>query len=157
MRRERVSTQLDGADAGPRSSNRAAYTSLVDPGGEWHLFGSRLFSNVDLRSSAFKRDFVHSQFHQVDAAPVFGIQVFDSQRIRNIIRVESISLIPDDDEHSLGAFAAATDMNQLASIHAIAVEYRVSYGFPKSEFNELLLSGNASRSGDQTYEPVHKR
>jgi hypothetical protein len=112
---------------------------------------------MDLRSSAFKRNFVHSQFHQVDAAPVFGIQVFDSQRIRNIIGVESISLIPDDDEHSLGAFAAATDMNQLASIHSIAVEYRVSYGFPKSEFNELLLSGNASRSGDQTYEPVHKR
>jgi hypothetical protein len=112
---------------------------------------------MDLRSSAFKRNFVHSQFHQVDAAPVFGIQVFDSQRIRNIIGVESISLIPDDDEHSLGAFAAATDMNQLASIHAIAVEYRVSYGFSKSEFNELLLSGNASRSGDQTYEPVHKR
>jgi hypothetical protein len=72
----------------------------------------------------------------VDAASVFGIQVFDRQRIRNIIRVESTSLISDDDEHSLGAFAAATDVNQLAGIHAIAVEHRVTHSFPKGEFNE---------------------
>ena len=76
----------------------------------------RFLPHTDLSSSPFKRNFVHSQFHQVDAAPVFGIQVFDSERIRNIIRVESISLIPDDNEHSLGAYAAATDMNQLAGV-----------------------------------------
>jgi len=93
----------------------------------------------------------------VDAAPVFGIQVFDSQRIRNIIGVESMSLISDDDEHSLGAVAAATDMNQLASIHPIAMEYRVTHGFPKREFNELLLSGNATGSSDETHEPVRER
>jgi hypothetical protein len=66
-------------------------------------------------------------------------------------------LISDDDEHSLGAFTAATDMNQLASIHAIAVEQRVTHGFPKREFNELLLSANATGSSDQTHEPVHTR
>jgi len=93
----------------------------------------------------------------VDAAPVFGFQVFDRQRIRNIIGVESVPLIPDDNEHSLGAFAAATDMNQLARIHAIAMEYRVTHGFPKREFNELLLSGNATGSSDETHEPVHQR
>jgi hypothetical protein len=93
----------------------------------------------------------------VDAAPVFGFQVFDRQRIRNSIRVETRSLISDDDEHSLGAFAAATDMNQLARIHAIAMEYRVTHGFPKREFNELFLSGNATGSSDETHEPVHQR
>src|SRR5258708_24687330 len=93
----------------------------------------------------------------MDAAPVFGTQVFDRQRIRNTIRIESMSLISDDDEHSLGAFAAAPDMNQLASVHAIAVEYRVTHGFPKGEFNELLLSANATGFGDQAYEPVHER
>jgi len=68
-----------------------------------------------------------------------------------------MSLISDDDEHSLGAFAAATDMNQLASIHAIAVEHRVAHGFAKREFNEPFLSANATGSSDQTHQPVHKR
>jgi len=66
-------------------------------------------------------------------------------------------LISDKHEYSLGAFAAATDMNQLASIHPIAMEYRVTHGFPKREFNELLLSGNATGSSDETHEPVRER
>jgi len=112
---------------------------------------------MGLRSCTFKGNLVHSQLHEVDATPVFGIEVFNRQRIRNIIGVESMSLISDDDEHSLSAFTAATDMNQLASIHAIAVEHRVTHGFPKREFNELLLSTNATGSSDQTHEPVHKQ
>jgi hypothetical protein len=68
-----------------------------------------------------------------------------------------MSLISDDDEHSLSAFAAATDMNQLASIHAIAVEHRVTHSFPKRQFDELLLSANANGSSDQTHEPIHQR
>jgi len=66
-------------------------------------------------------------------------------------------LISDDDEHSLSTFAAATDMSQLASIRAIATGHRVTHGFPNCEFNELLLSENATGFGDQTYEPVHER
>ena len=53
---------------------------------------------------------------------MFGFQVFHRQRVRNIIGVESIPLVPDDNGHSLGAFAAATDVNQLASIQAIAMD-----------------------------------
>jgi len=67
-----------------------------------------------------------------------------------------MSLISDDDEHSLGAFAAATEMNQLPSIHAIAVEHRVTHGFPKREFNGLLLSSNATGSSDQTHQPIRE-
>jgi hypothetical protein len=55
-----------------------------------------------------------------------------------------LPLISDDDEHSLAAFAAATDVNQLASVQAIAVDDRVTQGFPKGEFNELLLSENTA-------------
>src|SRR5260370_19187267 len=54
--------------------------------------GSRMFPpyggvlpNMDLRSCTFKRNRVHGQLHEVDATPVFGIEVFDRQRIRNII------------------------------------------------------------------------
>ena len=68
-----------------------------------------------------------------------------------------MSLISDDDEHSLSAFAAATDMNQLSRIHAITVEHSVTHGFPKREFNGILLSSNATGSSDQTHEPVRKR
>jgi hypothetical protein len=93
----------------------------------------------------------------MDTPPVFGIEVSDRQRVGNLIGVEPISLISDDYEHSLGAFAAATDMNQLASIHPIAVEHRVAKGFLKGELNELFLSANATGSSDQTHEPVHQR
>jgi hypothetical protein len=55
-----------------------------------------------------------------------------------------LPLISHDDEHSLAAFAAATDVNQLASVQAIAVDDRVTQGFPKGEFNELLLSENTA-------------
>jgi hypothetical protein len=48
-------------------------------------------------------------------------------------------------------------MNQLAGIEAIAVEYRVTHGFSKCEFNELLLAANATGPNDQTHKPVHKR
>lgn len=111
--------------------------------------------HMDLRSCTFKGHLVHSQLHEVDATPVFGIEVFDRQRIRNIIGVESMSLVSDDYEHSLGAFAAATDVNELAGVQAIAVEYRVSQGFPKGEFNVFLVSENTSRSSYQAHEPVH--
>jgi len=112
---------------------------------------------MDLRSCTFKGNLVHSQLHEVDATPVFGIEVFDRQRIRNIIGVESMSLVSDDYKYSLGAFAAAADVNELASVQAIAVEHRVTQGFPKGEFNELLLSENTPGSSDQAHEPVHQR
>jgi hypothetical protein len=95
------------------------------------------------------------EFHQVEAAPMFGIQVVERQRIGNPIGVESLPLISDDDGHSLSAFAAATSVNQLASACAIAVEHRVAQCFPKREFNEVLFSANTAGSCDQTHEPIH--
>ena len=60
---ERVSTQLDSADAGPRSSNQSPYHSLPDALGGCFWFISRFLPNMDFSSSPFKRNFVHSQFH----------------------------------------------------------------------------------------------
>jgi hypothetical protein len=48
-------------------------------------------------------------------------------------------------------------MNQLTRIHAITVEHSVTHGFPKREFNELLLPSNATGLSDQADEPVRKR
>jgi hypothetical protein len=91
----------------------------------------------------------------MDAAPVFGPEVFERQGIGYLVGIESLSLIPDDDGQSTAADAAATDMNQLAGVQAIAVEHRVSQGFPKREFNALLLSANAARCHDQAHKPLH--
>jgi hypothetical protein len=71
----------------------------------------------------------------MDAAAMFGGEFFDRQRIGKVIRIESVSLIPDHDEHSLVPFAAATDVHQFAGIQAIAVDHRVTQGFPKREFD----------------------
>src|SRR5712664_4520840 len=105
-------------------------------------------------SSAFKRNVVHGKLHQMDTAPVLGTEVFERQRIGNLIGIESISLISDDHEHSLAAFAAAADVNQPASVQAIAVDHRVTQGFPKREFNELLISEDTVGSSDQAHQPV---
>jgi hypothetical protein len=43
------------------------------------------------------------------------------------------------------------------SIHPIAMEHRVTHGFAKREFNELLLVANTTGSSDQTHEPVDER
>jgi hypothetical protein len=91
----------------------------------------------------------------VDAAPVFGTEVFERQRIGNLKGVESVSLISDDDEHAVAALATTTDANQLAGVQAIAVEHGVTQGFPKGEFNELLLSANTARCHDQAHKPLH--
>jgi len=90
----------------------------------------------------------------VDAAPVFGTEVSNAKG-SGPYGVESISLISDDDEHSVAAFAAATDANQLASVQAIAMDYRVTQGFPKSKLNELFLSANTARCRDQAHQTVH--
>jgi len=71
--------------------------------------------------------------------------------------VKSIPLISDDDEHSLGVVRAAADMDELANIRAIAVQHRVTYGFSKSEFNELFPSANAAGTSDPVHEPVQER
>jgi len=91
----------------------------------------------------------------VDAAPVFGTEVFVRQRIGNLMGVESMSVISDDDEHAFAGFATTTDVNQLAGVQTIAVEHGVTQGFPKREFNELLLSGNTARCHDQAHKPFH--
>jgi hypothetical protein len=133
------------------------YNSLLDSRGGYLLFIGGFPSNVDLRSSPFKRNFVRRHFHQADSAPVFGFQVLDRERIRNSAAVESGSLISAGDEHSHVAYAAATDMNQFRRFRAIAVEYPVTHCSAKCAFNEILLAVKATGRSDLAHEPVHKR
>ena len=66
-----------------------------------------------------------------------------------------MSLISDDDEHSVAVFAAAADVNQLAGGQSIAVEHRVTQGFAKGEFDELLICQNTAGCSYKAHEPVH--
>jgi hypothetical protein len=91
----------------------------------------------------------------VDAAPVFGTQIFERQRIRNLTGIKSMSLISNDNEYSFVEFTAAAHVNQLAGIQAIAVEHCVTQCFLKREFNEVLPSVNATRRSDQAHQPIH--
>jgi hypothetical protein len=91
----------------------------------------------------------------VDAAPVFGGQIFERQRIGNLSRVKSLALISDDNKDPLATVATAADMNQLPALQAIAMQHGVTQCFPKRKFNELLFLVNAMRRSDQAHEPVH--
>jgi len=93
----------------------------------------------------------------MDATPVHCTKVLVSQRIGNSVGVESVSLISDDDGHTLAVFAPAPDVNQLASVQAIAMEHCVTQSFSKREFNGLFLSENTAGSSYQAHEPIHQR
>jgi hypothetical protein len=74
----------------------------------------------------------------------------------HLIGVESLPLVRDDDGHSLAPFAAAMDVNQRASLQAIAVEHRVAQGIPKREF-DIFLSADTARRRDKAHKPFHQR
>jgi len=104
----------------------------------------------------FKRNFVHGQFHQVDAAPC-SAPSFRTPEDRELYWRRILALIPDYDRQPTAAFAAATDVDQLACVSAIAVEHRITQGFPKREFNESSFSANTARCCDQSHKPIHQR
>src|SRR5712692_957769 len=67
-----------------------------------------------------------------------------------------MSLVSDDNEHSVAAFAAAANVNQLAGVQSVAVNHSVTQSFPKREFNKLLLAADTVRRCDQVHKPVHQ-
>lgn len=81
----------------------------------------------------------------------------DRQRIRYLTRIESLSVIPDDDGHSVVIFAAAADVDQLACIQTIAVKQRVAQGLPKREFDVFFLATDTTGRSNQAHKTVHQR
>jgi hypothetical protein len=57
------STQLNNADAGPRSCHKSLHNSILDALGAYSFFIRRFLPNVDFSSSALEGNFVHSHFH----------------------------------------------------------------------------------------------
>ena len=80
------------------------------------MLKANLFPHVHLCSSVFEGHFIHGEFDQMDATSMFGFETFDRQGIGQRLRVESFTLIANHDVHALAVIAAATDVNQFASL-----------------------------------------
>jgi len=61
----------------------------------------RPLPHMNLCASTLKRDLVHRQLHQVDAATVIRFQSFDLQRVGDGFWIKPLAVVLDDDEHSL--------------------------------------------------------
>ena len=94
---------------------------------------------------------------QMDPIPAFRAEILHRQGIGYLIRIESSSLIRNDNEDFPAGFATAMNMNQLASLQAIAMEHRVAQCFPQSELEELLIAADTMRRCDQVHKPVDQR
>ena len=90
------------------------------------LLKAQFFPHADPRSSVFERNFVHGNSPQMDPIPAFRAEILHRQGIGYLIRIESSSLIRNDNEDFPAGFAAAMNMNQLASLQAIAVDLKNS-------------------------------
>jgi hypothetical protein len=121
------------------------------------LLKAQFFPHVHLHSSVFERDFVHGNFHQMDPTPAFRAEILNRQGIGYLMRIESSSLIRNDNEDFPAGFATAMNVNRLASLQAIAVEHRVAQCLRQRELDEMLLAANTMRRCGQVHKPVHQR
>jgi len=80
------------------------------------LFKAQFLPHTDLRSSMFERNFVHGEFHQMDAASMFGFEVFNRQGIRHHLGVESLPLIANDDAHAFEILVVGSKGSQGSNI-----------------------------------------
>jgi hypothetical protein len=67
------------------------------------------------------------------------------------------AVVLDYNEHSLSQLTSTANLNQLVSVHLIAVNDCIAQSLPKRQFNGALISGNAARSFDQSHQPVCQR
>jgi len=88
---------------------------------------------------------------------VLSRQPFDSQGIRNRIRIKPLSVVGNDNGRSLSPLTLTLNMNQLVGIQLVPVNNRVAQRLPKRQFNCGLMPGDAARFFDQSHGPVHQR
>src|SRR5271165_2197694 len=74
-------------------------------------FARRSFPHVNLGAPTLKRDFIHHELHQMDAATVLRFQPFRDRRIVDGSGVKSISMVLNDQPDSLSSFAPAANLN----------------------------------------------
>jgi hypothetical protein len=85
---------------------------------------------------------------------MLGLEILDSQRIGNRVRVKPSPDVLYDDAHPFAQFTSAVNSNHLAVIKTVAVNDRIPQSLPKGKFNGEFLAGNAMRLFDQTSQSV---
>src|SRR5580692_8790837 len=97
--RMRLGNSKDGAAL--NAFQRAAVDGFVVASQICSWVARRTLPHMNLRASAPKRDLVHRQLHQMDAATVLLFQSFDRQRVGNRFWIKSLPQVFDDNGHSL--------------------------------------------------------
>jgi len=151
----RVHIRKEGAAL--NAAQRAAVCGFVAASQLCSWPACRPLAHMDLRACTLKRDFVHHQLHQVDAATVLGLQSFDRQRVWNRFRIKPLPVVRDDNGHSLSQLALTTNVNQLAGVYPVAVNDGIAQRFVKRQLNGGLAACNAARSFNQPHQPVNQR
>jgi len=64
-------------------------------------------SHVDNGAASLKANFIHQGFHEIDTAAMSGLDIFRCGRVWDVVKVKSLSLIPDDDRDLVRPTAAA--------------------------------------------------
>ena len=112
---------------------------------------------MDFRPAAFKTHIVHICFHQLDAAPVFGIGIRCDAVTDCLFEVESLSLIRHDDGYFLAGLAAAAEVYFCVWIFLVTVDHSIFQRFPECQLDIELLSRKALRSFNQPHQAIYKR
>ena len=75
---------------------------------------------------------------------MLSLQILESQRIGDPVRVKSNSLVPDDQAQLFPQFTSAINLNQLAGIESVAVNDRIVESLPKGQFNGRFFARNTA-------------
>jgi hypothetical protein len=103
---------------------------------------------MHLSPSTRKRDLVHRQLHQVDAATLLSLQSFDRQRVGDRSWIKPWPVVRHDNGHSLSQLTLTTNLNEFVSAHPTAVNDCITQSRLKRQFNGALATRNAMRSFD---------
>jgi hypothetical protein len=88
---------------------------------------------------------------------MLGLEILGSQRIGNRVWVKSLSLILDDEGHSLSQVTAAANQNPLLGVHTVAVNHCIVQGFLERDLNRGFLAGDAMRFFDHAHQLIYQR
>jgi hypothetical protein len=84
-------------------------------------------SHVDNGAASFKANFIHQRFHQVDSTAMAGLDIFKCGRVWDVVRVKSLSLIPDDDRNFVSP-AATANVHLLPRVSMVAMNDGIRQG-----------------------------
>jgi hypothetical protein len=103
----------------------------------------------------FKAHFIHQGFHQVDATAMNEPSIFGRCRIRDLLNIESLSLVFYSDGDFIRS-TAATNIDVFSGILMVSVNDGVCKGFAQCNLDVALAFRNAPTLPHQEHELIHE-